>query len=503
MDQLLEIVGPVLSWKPLLAILVGTLFGLIFGILPGLGSVLAISIALPFTFAMDSISSISLMLAIYCSSVYGGSLSAILINTPGTPQSATTMFDGFPMTKRGEADLAIGWATGASLFGGLFSVIVLIFAAPPLAKWALNFGPIETFALICMALTCIAGVSEGSLIKGLIAGILGLFLSTIGTDTMSGSLRFDFDIFELSAGVALIPVLVGIFALTEVFTRLGEKPVEIPRVNQGGGFKFPPLNAWLLRKKTLIKSSIIGTFIGVLPGTGAATASFIAYSEARRAGVFRENLGNGEPEGLVASESSNNAVTGGALVPTLALGIPGDPVTAVLMSALIIQGIQPGVRLFIDYGDLMNSVFFALILCNIAMFFSGAVLARFVTKILRIPEVLLLSMVTILSLVGAYSVSGRMFDVGVALVAGSFGYLLRLCGVPLAPVVIGLVLGSIFEENLRQGLIIKDGSFLAFFSLQHPIALVLFAITLAILVTLIRAELRTLKTPREQKVPNE
>lgn len=498
MEAITEIIGPVLSWKPLLAILVGTLFGLIFGILPGLGSVLAISIALPFTFTMDSISSISLMLAIYCSSVYGGSLSAILINTPGTPQSATTMFDGFPMTKRGEADLAIGWATGASVFGGLFSVIILIFAAPPLAKWALNFGPIETFALICMALTCIAGVSEGSLIKGLLAGTLGLFLSTVGTDAMSGSLRFDFDVFELSAGVALIPVLVGIFALTEVFTRLGEKPLQIPDGNRGG-FRFPPLNDWLLRKKSLIKSSIIGTFIGVLPGTGAATASFIAYSEAKRSGIFRDKLGSGEPEGLVASESSNNAVTGGALVPTLALGIPGDPVTAVLMSALIIQGIQPGVRLFVDYGDLMNSVFFALILCNIAMFLSGVFLARFVTKILKIPEVLLLSMVTILSLVGAYSVSGRMFDVGVALSAGLVGYFLRLCGVPLAPVVIGLVLGSIFEENLRQGLIIEDGNFLAFFSFEYPIALTLFAITFAILAALTRAEVKTFRLSKQKE----
>lgn len=498
METITEIIGPVLSWKPLLAILIGTLFGLIFGILPGLGSVLAISIALPFTFTMDSISSISLMLAIYCSSVYGGSLSAILINTPGTPQSATTMFDGFPMTKRGEADLAIGWATGASLFGGLFSVIILIFAAPPLAKWALNFGPIETFALICMALTCIAGVSEGSLIKGLLAGTLGLFLSTVGTDAMSGSLRFDFDVFELSAGVALIPVLVGIFALTEVFTRLGEKPLQIPDGNRGG-FRFPPLNDWLLRKKSLIKSAMIGTFIGVLPGTGAATASFIAYSEAKRSGIFRDKLGSGEPEGLVASESSNNAVTGGALVPTLALGIPGDPVTAVLMSALIIQGIQPGVRLFVDYGDLMNSVFFALILCNIAMFLSGVFLARFVTKILKIPEVLLLSMVTILSLVGAYSVSGRMFDIGVALAAGVVGYFLRLCGVPLAPVVIGLVLGSIFEENLRQGLIIEDGNFLAFFSFEHPIALTLFAITFVILAALTRAEVKTFRSSKQKE----
>ena len=490
MDYLFSIIGSVLTFPSLTAILIGTLFGLVFGILPGLGSVLAISIALPFTFTMDQVSSISLLLAIYCSSVYGGSLSAILINTPGTPASATSMFDGYPMTKQGKADLAIGWATGASLFGGLFSVVVLIFAAPPLAKFALKFGPIETFALICMALTCIAGVAESSIIKGLLAGVIGLFLSVIGTDTMTGSVRFDYGIFELSAGVELIPVLVGIFALTEVFWRLSEKIIALPELGNQGSFRLAPLRDWLQRWKTLVKSSLIGTLIGILPGTGAATASFVAYSEAKRTGRFREGIGKGEPEGLVASESSNNAVTGGALVPTLALGIPGDPVTAVMMSALIIQGLQPGVRLFADHGPLMHSIFFALIICNIVMFLGGYFASRFVMKILRIPEVLLLSMVLILSLIGAFSVSGRPFDLVVALAAGFFGYILRLAKVPLAPIVIGLVLGPIFEESLRQGLIIKDGNFLAFFGFNHPIAIVLITVTVLLVISVVRKEIR-------------
>jgi putative tricarboxylic transport membrane protein len=494
MDYLFSVISSVLTWPSLTAILVGTLFGLVFGILPGLGSVLAISIALPFTFTMDQVSSISLMLAIYCSSVYGGSLSAILINTPGTPQSATTMFDGYPMTKQGKADLAIGWATGASVFGGIFSAIVLMFAAPLLAKFALKFGPIETFALVCVALTCIAGVSGGSIIKGLLAGVIGLFLSVIGTDTMSGSVRFEYGIFGLTAGVALIPVLVGVFALTEVFWRLSEKTTVAFDSAPQGGFRLAPLKDWLLRWKTLVKSSVIGTLIGILPGTGAATASFVAYSEAKRTGRFRDGFGKGEPEGIIASESSNNAVTGGALVPTLALGIPGDPVTAVMMSALIIQGIQPGVRLFIDHGPLMHSIFFALIICNIFMFFGGIFAARFVIKILKIPEVILLSMVLILSLLGAFSVSGRSFDLVIALVAGLFGFILRLAKVPLAPVVIGLVLGPIFEESLRQGLIIKDGNFLAFFGFDHPIAIVLITITTLLIISVGRKEIAGLSS---------
>jgi len=488
-DYIFSVVGTALTIPSLLAILVGTVFGLIFGILPGLGSVLAISIALPFTFTMDIMSSISLMLAIYCSSVYGGSLSAILINTPGTPQSATTMFDGYPMTLQGKADLAIGWATGASLFGGLFSVSILMFAAPQLAKFALKFGPEETFALICLALTCIAGVSGGSILKGLLSGVIGLFLAVIGTDSMSGSSRFDYGIFELAAGVELIPVLVGVFALTEVFWRLGEKIPKTPMNELKGGFRLAPFKEWALRWRTLIKSSIIGSLVGILPGTGAATASFISYSEAKRSGRFRENIGKGEPEGIIASEASNNAVTGGALVPTLALGIPGDPVTAVMMSALIIQGIQPGVRLFADHGPLMHSVFFALIICNIFMFFSGVFAARFVIKILKIPETLLLNMVLILSLLGAFSVSGRLFDLIIVLIAGLGGFILRMANVPLAPVVIGLVLGPIFEESLRQGLIINDGNITKFFSFNHPIALILIFTTLAIILKITYKEL--------------
>lgn len=478
-----------------LAVLAGTAFGMVVGALPGLGSVLAITIVLPFTFTMDEVTSISLVLAVYVSSVYGGSLSAILINTPGTPQSAATTLDGFPLTRAGKADLAIGWATTASLIGGLFSVVVLVIAAPQLAKVALRFGPIETFALICMALTCIAGVSRGSMLKGLLAGILGLFLATVGTDVMTGAVRFDFGIFQLSGGLGLIPVLVGLFALAEVFSRVAERHTAPPKVEAQVGFKVPPLREWLLRWKTLLKSCVIGTFIGILPGTGASTASFVSYGEAKRAGRYRDKLGTGEPEGLVASETSNNAVTGGALVPTLALGIPGDPVTAVVMSALIIQGIQPGVRLFVDNADVISATFLVLIVCNVAMFVMGALSAPVITRILRMPEPVLLVMVLILSIVGSYGVGGRMFDVLVTLIAGVAGFFLRLCNVPTAPIVIGLVLGPIFEESLRQGLILTNNSFAAFFT-GHPIALGLFVITGIIVVFAVWSEVQQLKATR-------
>ncbi|MDF1584827.1 tripartite tricarboxylate transporter permease [Marinimicrococcus flavescens] len=489
MEHLLPALDLVLNLNVGLAILVGTAFGIVMGALPGLGTVLAITIALPFTFSMAPAPSIALVLAIYCSSVYGGSISAILINTPGTPQSAATVLDGYPMALRGDADKALGWATIASLIGGLFSTAVLVMAAPRLAQFALSFGPIETFALIALALTCIAGVSRGSMINGLLAGILGLFLATVGTDTMTGFVRFDFGVFDLAAGIELVPLLIGLFALTEVFARLTMPQDQTGDLEKRIGFSVAPLKEWLLRWKTLVKSCVIGTLVGILPGTGASTAAFISYSEAKRSGRYRDKLGTGEPEGLVASEASNNAVTGGALVPTLALGIPGDPSTAVMMSALIIQGIQPGVRLFADNPELMYGSFIVLAACNIVMAVMGAAAAPALTRILRMPEPVLLPLVLVLSIVGAYGVRGNPFDLLTALVAGIVGFFLRLCGVPMAPIVIGMVLGPTFEENLRQGLILTDGSFLAFFS-GHPIAVVLLGVTFVVVVLALVGEAR-------------
>lgn len=476
MEYVLPALEALASPASIVALLAGVAFGIVVGALPGLGSVVAITVILPFTFSMALIPSVVLVLAVYCASVYGGSISAILINTPGTPQSAATVLDGFPMARRGEADLALGWATGASVIGGLFSIVVLVLAAPELAAIALRFGPIETFALICLALTCIAGVSRGSMLKGLFAGVLGLFLATVGSDPVTGDIRFDFGYFPLSAGIGLIPVLVGIFALSEVFMRVAERQGAAVDIRGRVGFRFAPLGEWLKRWKTLLKSCVIGSFVGVLPGTGAATAAFISYAEAKRTGRYRDKLGTGEPEGVIASESANNAVTGGALVPTLALGIPGDAVTAVMMSALIIQGVQPGVRLFAENPDVVYTAFVALVFVNLVMLAMAVAGAQLFTRILRVPEPLLLASVVVLSFVGAYGVRGSAFDLLIALVAGIAGVFLRWNGFPTAPVVIGMVLGPLFEASLRQGLILTDGRISAFL-VGHPIAVGLFIVT--------------------------
>jgi len=480
MDILLLALAQIATPLSMVAIVAGTIVGVIVGVLPGLGSVLGLTMVLPFTFSMPQIPAIALMLGVYCGSVYGGSITAVVLNTPGTPQSAATAMEGFPMAQRGEADLAIGWITTASLLGGLFSVLVLALAGPMLARFSLQFTPIEYFALALFAMTCIAGVSSGALAKGLIAGGLGVLVSTIGSDPVTGDMRFTFGSFQMTAGIGLIPVIVGLFAFSEMFLRtLKLDNDKTDAKDMRVGFRMPRLAEWKGRWGVLLRGSLIGSFVGALPGTGAATAAFIAYSEARRTSKHRDNFGKGEPDGLIACESANNAVTGSALVPTLALGIPGDPVTAVMLGALVIQGIAPGPLLFVDHLDLIYAIFIALVLVNLVMFATGALGAPLFTRVLRIPEPILIGLILVISTVGAYGVNGNLFDVWVAFGAGVVGAVMRYFSYPVAPVVIGMVLGPTLEMSLRQGLILGRGDPTVFF--QRPIPVILFIITAGIL----------------------
>ncbi|WP_371056780.1 tripartite tricarboxylate transporter permease [Rhodosalinus sp. K401] len=456
-----------------LAILIGgTAAGILVGAMPGLGSVLAITLALPLTFVMSPEPSIALLLGLYAGSVYGGSLSAILINTPGTPQAAATVFDGYPMMQQGKGDLALGWATIASVTGGLISTVVLILAAPLLARIGLRFGPIEYFALGLFALTCVVSVSRGDLLKGILACLLGLLVATIGQDPLTGDVRLHFSSFNLMAGIALVPFLVGLFALSEVFWRVAENAAPAARPVAHTGFRFPRLADVAGRWRVFAKSALIGTWIGTLPGVGATASSMVSYAEARRSSPNRDNFGKGEPDGIIASESANNAVTGGALVPTLSLGIPGDPITAVMLGALIIQGITPGPRLFVENADLMIFIFAALFIVNLALLGLGAVMGPIFARAIRAPEPVLLSLILVLLAIGTFSVNYTGFDLLVMLVAGLAGFGMRLLRFPLAPVVIGFVLGPMIEQSLRQGLVLSRGNFLNFF--QQPIALSLF-----------------------------
>ncbi|MCP5265679.1 MAG: tripartite tricarboxylate transporter permease [Burkholderiaceae bacterium] len=467
------------SQGAILAILGGTFYGIVIGAIPGLGSVLGITVILPFTFVMDQASSIALLLGTYCGSVYGGCIPAILINTPGTPQSAATLFDGYPMARNGEPSLALGWATVGSTIGGLFACVILVVAAPLLARFGLKFGPIEFFALGIFALTCIASVARESLVKGVLSALLGLFLAMVGLDPVSGITRYDFGIFEMATGFALISVLVGLFALSEVFWRVAGPDGPAAPVEATVRFRMPALTDLLARRAVIVKSALIGTWIGSLPGIGATTASLVSYAEAKRTSPNRERFGQGEPDGILASETANNAVTAGALVPTLALGVPGDPITAVMLGALTIQNITPGPQLFVEHRDLMIYLFMALAAVNLVMFAMGATLAPLFSRALRLPEPLLLAVVVVLVVIGTYSVNNSMFDLIVLFGAGVLGFGLRWFGFPLAPVVIGFVLSPMIESSFRRGMILTGESFAGFFA--KPIALGFFVLTIAFL----------------------
>ncbi len=475
MENIAAAITQFASFNVLIALIIGCVWGTFAGALPGMGTVAALIVALPFTFSMSTESSVGLFLGIYVTSVYGGSISAILINTPGTPQSAATVLDGYPMARAGRADLAVGWATLSSLIGGIFSLIVLIVAAPLLARVSVAFGPAAIFALILFALTCIAWVSRASPAKGLMAGMIGLFLTTIGPDDLTGYTRFDFGLSVLAGGLSLIPVLIGLFALSEVFYRAAyffmSKPPDVTNV----GFRLPAFADIRIRVWQFLQSSVIGTFIGILPGTGATAATFVSYSELRRTSPRSKNFGKGEPDGIIASEASNNAVTGGALIPTLALGIPGDGGTVVLLGVLTIQGVVPGFDLINNNPQILIGAFLVVLVANFIMFGIGAAGAKLFARILTAPEPLLMGMILLFSLVGAFVVRGNTVDIMVAVVAGIIGLILRLAKYPIAPIVIGMALGKIFEAKLRQGLISSSGNIVEF--LIDPIALFIFALT--------------------------
>lgn len=475
-----DALGLLFTVQGLAVLILGTMLGIVMGALPGIGSTVAVAMILPFTLTMDQAPAILLLIAIYAGSVYGGSVSAILINTPGTPQSAATCLDGYPMAQRGEAGKALGWATIASVAGGLASALLLIFAAPQLAAFALNFGPIETFALVLLGLTCIVSVSEGSLVKGVLAGMIGLFLATVGGDPITGEARFTFGYFPLISGFNLLAVVIGVFALSEVLTRVSLKIDSTASLVTFSGIILPRFAEWKGRLGNLAKSLAIGCGIGILPGTGAATAAFISYAEARRSSKRADNFGHGEPDGLVASEAANNAVTGGALIPTMALGIPGDAVTAVMLATLTLHGVSPGVRLMTDNPVLIAAIFSGFFVINVLLLPLGMLVSKIAAPLLRMRESFMLAAIAVLCVIGVYFVRGNPFDLLVMVAAGFMGFVLRRQGFPMPPLVIGMVLGPTLEISLRQGLILTDGSFSAFFT-GHPIATFLAIAAIAML----------------------
>jgi len=436
----------------------GVLLGVFVGAVPGLTATLAIALLLPFTFGMPALEAILLMTGIFVGGIYGGSATAIMVRVPGAPANTMTMLDGHEMLKQGKPELALGLATAASVFGGLVGGVLLILFAPQLARFSLEFQSPEIFALVVLALVAVAAVSQESLVKGLIATVIGLMISTIGID-LAGVPRYTFEVFRLYTGVPLIPLVIGLFALAEVLRRL-EEPLSRPR--QVAWISFWPIFAFVpvwrqVGWKLPIKSSLIGAVIGALPGAGAAMAAFLAYAEAKRSSPHPEKFGTGIPEGIVAPESANNAMTGGAFIPMLAFGIPGDSVTAVILGALVIQGIVPGPQLFTQAGDLVLPLMVGFLFAYLVLMVLGLLLLPWFARVAVIDHAVLFPMIAAVAVVAAYVSERSLFAMGAMVVIGIGAWLLQRLQFSLVPVLLGVILGPLLERNFRRALGISGG----------------------------------------------
>lgn len=461
----------------------GIVGGLLIGVLPGLGPLMGIVLLLPFAFHLPAIPAMGMLIAIYIGGSAGGSISAILLRIPGTPLAAATLLDGFPMAQKGRAQDAVGLAMTASALGGLVAGLVLVFLSPLLANFALRFAPPEYFTMAVLGVLTIALVSEGSALKGLLSGGLGLFLSMIGTDEFTNAYRFTFDDFRLSSGPHLVAVVVGLFALSEIFFQI-EAGGYLDRPNvQRLRVSFIGLILLFRHKVNLLRSSLIGTFFGAIPGAGGDVSAFISYAAAKKLARPEEKYGEGAEGGVVATESANNGCCGGALIPTLSLGIPGDASTAVLMGALILLGFFPGPDLFRDHPDIAGGIFIAYMMANIILLILGTLLAPVFGSVLKVPKALLLPAVLLLSTLGTYSLQNSTFDLWVMLVFGVIGYVLRRARYPLAPLIIGMILGSVMESNLRRSLLISQDGLMIF--AERPIAAAILAIDATLLLLIV------------------
>ncbi|WP_425023839.1 tripartite tricarboxylate transporter permease [Planococcus ruber] len=470
LDLLLEGLTGVFQLNVLLILLMGIIAGITIGSLPGLTATMGVALILPVTFGMEPVTGILLLIGVYFGAVYGGSITAILINTPGTPSSAATAIDGYAMSKKGLAHKALTVSTVSSAIGGILSVIVLIFIAPQLATFALKFSAPETFALAVFGISIISSIAGKSMVKGLIAGFIGLLIATIGIDPIGGFPRFTFDNVNLSSGINLIPVMIGLFAASEAFRAMGSifSTRKLTIVVEKVKLKWIEFKILI---GTILRSGAIGTFIGMIPGAGGDIAAFVAYNEAKRFSKNKDGFGKGEMKGVAAPEAANNGVTGGAMIPLLTLGIPGDAVTAVLLGALMVQGIQPGPMLFENNGPIVYTLFVGMLVANLMILIVGLFGIRLFTKILLVPTTVLTPIILVLCVVGAYSLGNNYFDVLVMLISGIAGYFLMRYGFPASPIILGIILGPLMESNFRRALVMSQGSFDIF--ITRPITVVL------------------------------
>lgn len=461
----------------LMVVSVGTFLGLIFGAIPGLTSTLAIVLIMPVTFGMDPAAGLAMLTAIYIGGVSGGQISAILLNMPGTPASIATCFDGYPMAKKGLAGKALSYGIIASFVGGMLSLIALIIIAPILGKISLKFQTYEYFLLGVFGLTIVSSLTSKSLLYGIASAALGLMFATVGADPLSGVTRYTFGFTALDGGIGMLPAMIGLFVISEIFSQISETESEFVFKSSVMDSMKVSFKEIIYHWKNLIRSSLIGIAIGILPGAGGTIANLLAYDQAKKYSKYPEKFGTGIPDGIVASESANNAVTGGAFVPMLTLGIPGNSVTAILMAGLLLHGLTPGPALFRDEIGVVYSIFASLFVSNIVMVILFYVfMIRFFKWALRIPKKILLPVVVLMAVAGTYNIRYSLNDLWVLAIFSGLGFVFRRIGFPISPMILGLILGPIMESALRTGMMRSGGSIMPFFTRPFSIGLIILTI---------------------------
>ncbi len=484
-----EILASVFTIENFLFINLGIFIGIIFGAIPGMNGNLAITVFLPFTFQIGSVPALLMLTAIYFGSSFGGSISAILINTPGTGQAMATLLDGYPLSKKGQPHRALDTALVASTVGGLISALCLLLFAPQLGKVALNFGSPEYFILALFGLSVIATVSGDNILKGLIASGIGVLIGTVGIDSVSGIPRFAFGNTMLYNGLKMMACMLGFFALRQMIGRIkiaasgrekGKEITELKKATEKDHYTIKDFKDCL---SIMLKSSFLGAIIGAIPGTGGGIASWLSYNEAKRCAKPGEEFGKGEVKGIAAPESANNGATAASLIPMLTLGIPGSAVAATLMGAFQMHGLSSGPQLFEEHTVVVYAILFGCVLAQLVMLFQGKYLMGLFVKITRVPYALLTSCLMVVCCSGAYAIANRSFDVKVMLIMGIVGYLLQYFDIPMTSLVLGLILGPTAEFYLRNSLSIGNGNWFIFF--QRPICIG-FIVLLVLLIFLLK-----------------
>lgn len=479
MEVILEYLGILFTIPNLLAIVMGTALGTMMGAMPGLTGTLAVAILIPTTFSMDPVMGLAMMGGSYSGSMYGGSIAAILMATPGTPAALATSFEGYPLARKGRAGIALKVSAIASFWGGTVSAMVLLIFAPILAYFALNFGPPEYFLLAIMGLASIVMFAKGNMVKGLLSGFIGLAISLIGTDPISGSLRYTGGFLELYEGLDFMAPLIGMFSIAQMLSLAGEDTIVKTKGNEKAVIKKEKMPKGL--GKPMALGSIMGTGIGILPGAGATISAFLAYQTQRQISKNKHEFGKGSLEGIAAAESSNNAVTGGSLIPLLTLGIPGNTTSAALMGGLIIKGLIPGPELFTRYAGVTYPFIMSLFVANVVFLLLGLYFAPTLAKVSLVPTSLLIPVVCMFSVIGTYAIQNSLFDVGVMIVFAMLGYFLNKYGYSMGALVLGLILGPIAEKGFAQGILLGKGSFSIFFT--RPTCIVLIVLTVILIVS--------------------